>query len=354
MRTMLSAVLFCVANVVAMAVANAAPQTGVLGADGGASGPSLSEVASNDEKRRSELKRQILDKWAAHVQETYLVSGPTWAKDMEAVLAASSTASLEAAATAKNFMTMDEALVPSRRSVGLNAAKKLGDTTTDLVFVPITPCRIADTRLAGGQIAANSVRSFDVTAVADYSFQGGDASNCSGAGSAGSFAAAAFNFTVVTPTAAGYITAFPFLATQPLAATVNYTAGDIRGNFAIVKLDQGASASELSVYSFAQTHLVIDMVGYFINPEATAPTCTEVTSAGIDILAGNFGSQTTAACPTGSQIMSGGCSSSSFDGKVVTSRTFLSSQNHFCAFRNQGTGTINFVAYGVCCKVPGR
>lgn len=43
---------------------------------------------------------------------------------------------------------------------------------------------------------------------------------------------------------------------------VNYTAGAIVGNDTVVKLNQGASLNELSVYSSANTHLVGDIVGY--------------------------------------------------------------------------------------------
>ncbi len=329
------------------------------------------DAANKDQQQRSrrgQLVHQIVMKWGNHVQEAYRSNVREWASDMVPVFSRASLDTLKRAADARSFDAMNEAFLASseRSSIAQNAlvtdaggikSSKLGDTAADLVFVPITPCRIIDTRLAGGQIPANGVRSYDVTAVSDYSFQGGDATNCSGAGAAGSFAAAAINFTVVTPAAAGYITAFPFLGTQPLAATVNYTAGDIRGNYAVVKLDQGASVNELSVYSFAQTHLVADIVGYYIAPEPTQLDCVDVVSAGVDIAAGSTGSQTTAACPVGYEITGGGCTSSNFDGKIVTSRSFdnsPTSQSHFCAFRNQGTGVTNFVAYGRCCRTPGR
>ncbi len=318
--------------------------------------------------QRGELIHRIVMKWGGHVQEAYGADVRKWASDMVPVFAHAPIGTLKRAADARSFDAMNEAFLASseRSSLAQNTlvtesgairSKRLGDPAADLVFIPITPCRIVDTRLAGGQIAANSVRSFDVSAVSDYTFQGGDASNCSGAGAAGSFAAAAINFTVVTPAAAGYITAFPFLGTQPLAATVNYTAGDIRGNYAVVKLDQGASANELSVYSFAQTHLVADIVGYYITPEATQLDCVEVASAGVDIAAGGTGTQSTPVCPASYEITGGGCSSSTFDGKIVTSRSFdtsPTSQSHFCAFRNQGTGPANFIAYGRCCRTPGR
>lgn len=317
---------------------------------------------------RGELVHRIVMKWGNHVQEAYRANVGEWASDMVPVFSRASLDTLKRAADARTFDAMNEAFLASseRSSLAQNTlvtnsgsvkSSKFGDAAADLVFVPITPCRIIDTRLAGGQIAANTVRSFDVSAVSDYSFQGGDASNCSGAGAAGSFAAAAINFTVVTPSIAGYITAFPFLGTQPQAATVNYTAGSIVGNFAVVKLDQGASSNELSVYSFAATHLVADIVGYYIAPEPTQLDCVDVVSAGVDIVAGGTGTQSTAVCPTGYEITGGGCTSSTFDGKIVTSRSFdnsPTSQSHFCAFRNQGTGTANFVAYGRCCRTPGR
>ena len=58
--------------------------------------------------------------------------------------------------------------------LGLNA---LGDTQADLVYTPVTPCRIIDTRLGGGIMAANTTRDFLVTGT-DYSAQGGSATGC--------------------------------------------------------------------------------------------------------------------------------------------------------------------------------
>lgn len=324
-----------------------------------------------EREQRADLSYQLVKRWGGHVQEAYGMPVREWAQAMIPVLKKAPLNQLVQAGRARSFESMNDALlgdVSQRQSsiavtqnelVNGNsriASKALGDAASDLVFVPVTPCRIIDTRVAGGQITANTVRSFDVASLSDYSFQGGDASNCNGVGAAGSFAAAAINFTVVTPSGAGYITAFPFLATQPLAATVNYTAGDIRGNFAVVKMDQGASANELSVYTFATTHLVADIVGYYIEPQATALECVEKLSSGNTIPAGSFGTQSTASCDAGYTITGGGCSMSNFDGRVVTTRTIVSgsTQQHFCAFRNEGTGSVDGLAYARCCRTPGR
>jgi hypothetical protein len=328
---------------------------------------SMDVAAATDTKPmtpRGELIHRIVMKWGGHVQEAYGANVGAWANDMVPVFARANLATLKRAANAPTFDAMNDSFLVDAKgntpqmnsllAIGKVPAttKLLGENNNDLVFVPITPCRIFDTRVAGGAIAANTVRSFDVTAVSDYSFQGGDASNCGGTGAAGSFAAAAINFTVVTPSAGGYITAFPYLGTQPLAATVNYAAGAVVGNFAVVKLDQGASANELSVYSFAQTHLVADIVGYYINPVLGPLDCEEKTSAAATVVPGGMGTQSTAACTVGYKVVSGGCSSTTFDGRVVTSRTFLGTNTHFCAFRNEGTGNMDGTAYSVCCKLP--
>ncbi|KRD80302.1 hypothetical protein ASE43_05400 [Lysobacter sp. Root983] len=302
---------------------------------------------------RGELVYQVVKKWGPYVQEAYREDIGTWAKEMGPVFAKAPMSALQSAANASSFDAMNTALLgPQVAKAGPEITPNaLGDAATDLVFVPISPCRLFDTRLAGGAIAANTVRSFDVTAVADYSFQGGAASNCNGAGAAGSFAAAVINFTTVTPSAAGYITAFPFGATQPLAATVNYGGGDIRGNLATVALDQGSSANELSVYSFAQTHLVGDIIGYFINPQATALDCTRVQTS-YNLTASGTLNAPSPACPVGYTMTGGDCYSASYSGRVVSS--YPNGLVHYCSWANESAVAMNVVAFADCCRVPGR
>jgi hypothetical protein len=316
------------------------------------------QAATPDDAQRAQLGQEIVRKWGGHVGQNYKMDAKVWAREMAPAFAEASMEELSAAASAPDFNSMNKLLLGQQPMAAAgggdgDGTQTLGEPTNDLVFVPITPCRIIDTRLAGGQIAANTTRHFDVTAVSDYAFQGGDASNCGGAGAAGAFAAAAINFTVVTPNAAGYVTAFPFLGTQPLASTVNYTTGSIVGNYTTVRLDQGASANELSVYSFAQTHLVADLVGYYINPVLGEIDCVETFSSNITVNANSTGTGSSPACAAGYTIISGGCTMSTFDGRIVSSRTFPNSNTHFCAFRNENAGASNIgVVYGRCCKLP--
>lgn len=340
-------------NLFAACLALALPAL-VIGQDAIAAGTSA-------RTERGELVRRIVLKWGGHVQEAYKADVGRWAGNMGPVFAKSSIEALRRAADARTFDQMNNELLvsggkpggsPSQLAApaanGTRIAKALGDAATDLVYVPVTPCRILDTRVSGTPIAANGTLNVDVTAVSSYSFQGGDASNCGGVGAAGSFAAAAINFTVVTPSAAGYITAYPYLVTRPLAATVNYTAGDIRGNFAVVQLDQGASASELTIYSFAQTHVVADIVGYYINPAATALQCQDTGNTVSNVAAGSTANVTAPACPTGYTQTATNCETGSWQMPIVFSH------GGTCSAQNNSAVAAELRASRTCCRVPGR
>src|SRR5437773_6789195 len=56
-------------------------------------------------------------------------------------------------------------------------APGLGDSADNLVYTPVPPCRIIDTRLAGGLIPAGGTRSFRATG-AGFAGQGGIAGSC--------------------------------------------------------------------------------------------------------------------------------------------------------------------------------
>lgn len=306
---------------------------------------------------RGELVRRIVLKWGGHVQEAYKADVRNWANSMGPVFAKSSIDALRRAADARTFDQMNNELLASGGKPGSSSsllaasaangtkiAKVLGDAATDLVYVPITPCRILDTRVTGAPIAANGTLNVDVTAVSNYSFQGGDASNCGGAGAAGSFAAAAINFIVVTPSAAGYITAYPYLVPRPLASTVNYTAGDVRANFAVVQLDQGASASEMTIYSFAQTHLVADIVGYYRNPGAPTLECLDTTNVTQSVAPGNTANVTASACAAGYTQTATNCETGSWQMPIVFSH------GGTCSAQNNSAVAADLRASRTCCR----
>lgn len=298
---------------------------------------------------RAQWVYRIVARWGTHVQEAYRTDPHRWADSMALVFARAPISSLRNAAAANSFKSMNDALLAMPMPAG---GKALGDPAQDLVYVPVTPCRILDTRIVGGPIPANSFRDFDLTDVIRFAPQGGDTSNCN-VGDKGSFAAAAINFTVVNPTIAGYITAFPYLSSQPTAATINYTAGDIRNGLGIVRLDQSAASYEFSVYSFAQTHLVADIVGYFAAPKPTALDCvtlsTPVTSVGQSV-----GTLTSPSCAVGYTAVSGSCRNDTPGAATYSLGGYTGDSSHNCQYYQSQSGTRLMSAHVRCCRLPGQ
>jgi hypothetical protein len=326
----------------------------IVTAPASARDPALFDRNGQPRSERGQWVYRIVAQWGNHVEEAYRIDPRRWVDSMSKVFAHAPLPALRQAANARSFSAMNDALlaapIASPASTTAIDAKALGDPDRDLVYVPVTPCRILDTRISGGPIAANSVRDFDMADVTSYAIQGGDTSNCN-VGDQGSFAAAALNITVVQPNAPGYITAYPHLANRPTAATANYVAGDIRNSLAILRLDQTTATYEFSVYSFAQTHLVADIVGYFSRPSATAADCVELASAQSNVRT----LVNSPACPSGYSIMSGNCEltafSSSFGIPSLVS-SYSSEQKHIC--RWLGNNNAVGISIARCCRIIGQ
>jgi hypothetical protein len=117
----------------------------------------------------------------------------------------------------------------------------------------LTPCRIADTRsapgpLGGPALVAGSTRNFPVSGVC---------------GIPSSARAVAINLTVVNPTAPGHLTLHPAGASLPLASTINFRAGIVRANNAVISLGAGGQLSVFCGMTSGSTDFVLDVSGYF-------------------------------------------------------------------------------------------
>src|SRR5262245_40369913 len=147
------------------------------------------------------------------------------------------------------------------------ATESLGQSQVDLLYTPVTPCRILDTRLAGGAIEAGTTRSFLVTG-GDLSAQGGSATGC---GIPSGSTAAMINFVAVNPAGAGNLRLTPFGAPMPLAAIVNYAVVpglNIANGLAVTICDPSTTAcvSDFTIQADVRaTNLVADVQGYFRN-----------------------------------------------------------------------------------------
>src|SRR5690348_14005721 len=116
-----------------------------------------------------------------------------------------------------------------------------------LQFVPITPCRVVDTRnpngtFGGPEMTAGQTRSFPI--------QTGSCNIPSNA------AAYALNVTVVPDAQLGFLTLWPTGQNQPLASTLNSLDGRIKANAAIVPA--GSPNGSINVFVTQATQVVID------------------------------------------------------------------------------------------------
>jgi hypothetical protein len=133
------------------------------------------------------------------------------------------------------------------------------NTASPLRFVPITPCRIADTRLANGTFGGPFL-SGNATARAFPILTSSCLPPSSGA------LAYSLNVTVVPHGALGFLTMFPCGQTQPLVSTLN-SDGRIKAVAAIVPA--GTPDGGVCAFATNDTDLVLDIDGYFV-PAATA------------------------------------------------------------------------------------
>ncbi len=81
-------------------------------------------------------------------------------------------------------------------------------------------------------------------------------------------AAVAMTVTVTQPTAAGYVTLYPGGSARPLAANLNFVAGETVSNLAVVKV--GANGRVGLFNPNGSTHVVIDVSGWFSASEKDA------------------------------------------------------------------------------------
>jgi hypothetical protein len=155
---------------------------------------------------------------------------------------------------------------PPQRSGGIHT---MTDLAPAIPFVPITPCRVADTRGNGftdqagpPALAANTTRAFRTNGVVP-----GIPEQC---GIPLNADALSFQFTIVQPTTDGNLIAWPSGTTPPTASVLNWSAGiTALGNGTIVPVfsDFPIVAPHLAVRintpPGGSAHLVIDVNGYF-------------------------------------------------------------------------------------------
>jgi hypothetical protein len=318
---------------------------------------------------RGALIRRFVLKWGGYAERVHGVDVAVWARRMVPTFARGDADNLRLALQRDTFEGALAALsgvghrFDDDRAIDALAAalpgtpadrmpvatRALGDLAQDLVFTPITPCRIVDTRNAGGPIGAGQVRSFNAAGQSSYSVQGGNPGNCGMQTEAP--AAVALNVTAVVPAAAGYATLYPYGGLQPATSSLNYAAGAIVNNAIIAKIPNPASTFDFTLYTFAASDYVIDIVGYFAPPRATALQCLDTSYNTVTIAAGATGQVTAPGCGFGYTSVHLDCESSSWFMPIVYS---TQKGGGLCGARNTGASSATLSAARRCCRVPGR
>ena len=138
-------------------------------------------------------------------------------------------------------------------NVGDNTVSVLGGVPPNAIqFVPVTPCRLVDTRQTRSPILANTSQNFIVPALGSCSIPT-------------SAVAYSLNVTAIPVGALGYLTIWPTGEVQPFVSTMNSPDGRIKANAAIVP---GGYQGAVSVFATNTTNVILDIDGYFAEPGA--------------------------------------------------------------------------------------
>jgi hypothetical protein len=238
-------------------------------------------------------------------------------------------------------------LKPDEIDTRINPA--LGEVSLDLVFTPVAPCRIVDTRIASGYMAANTSRTFDVDG-SDFSPQGGYAGSCGLP--FGVPRAVAMTITAVGAGGFGWVTAWSYGDPRPNASHLNYLSGWTVASTTIVPVVPGGGNDfNLGVYG-AGTHILVDVVGYYAAPIATPLDCTQVDV--VETIAAGASGWVDVFCPSGRTATGGGSdvTTSPVAGVYLTTSPYL---NGWTTWAENSTGSAKGIISRVrCCRVPGR
>ncbi len=152
-----------------------------------------------------------------------------------------------------DFNSRSTTLQIASQTVTITQAGTGGGFGSALRFVPVAPCRVADTRDGGRpfpfgtpRMSQNTTRDFPIPQ--------------SGCGIPSTARAFTLNITAVPPGPLAYITAFPTGSSQPLASTLNSFDGRVVANAATVPAGVNGS---ITLYVANDTDVVMDINGYY-------------------------------------------------------------------------------------------
>jgi hypothetical protein len=135
--------------------------------------------------------------------------------------------------------------------------------TSQTGFVPITPCRVADTRKANaGKLPAQTARDFNVAGNLGFDAQGGRPGGC---GLPPSASAAVLALTSTNSTSNAFVVGWPSGQPKPNATALTEQKGV---NVTSESTQRLGNSGKVTMISSGATDLIIDVVGYYREPIA--------------------------------------------------------------------------------------
>lgn len=321
---------------------------------------------------RNMMSTQIIKRWAPYAETHRGENRAAWVRGIRSTLESADLMNMKRATKATTFEGMinalmgqpmgDEAIVESDARLMESGGSvesgtgilSLGDTASDLVYTPVTPCRLADSRASGSPLAnAGAVFLDSYNVGGNFTTQGGAGSDCNIPANP---AAISVSVTALPFAAGGFMKIHPSNASPFQGATINFSANAGISNDVIIKSCQGCD-KEFGLYSSAASHYVVDVTGYFMAPVATALDCTiptedRITAAGVR-------SFTTIFCPVGYVATGGGVSTGTNTGSFMNASGPSAGgagqlTSWFSSVTNESGVEQTYTHYATCCRIPGR
>ena len=293
----------------------------------------------------------LMDRWRSEIGETQ--------KGLDGFAAAFTRADAEKLVQLTQAKSWDGVVATL---LGMNPEATLGSTSSDLVFTPVTPCRVMDSRFGAGAWLGPFTSGQTVSLYVSDPLNGnghtqGGQTSCGIPFAAGN--AVAINITVVPISGNGDLKIFPFGAVAPNSSIINFVSGLNLANATSAGIALANATNDLSIgVEFAgSVHIIVDVLGYYSAPFATALQTLRVDAPPVTLANNVEGLLGSPNCPAGYRLTGGGYRGSpSLDGLWVTQNGPGDTPPTFWSFRGHNTsgGSIAVTVYGVCARVPGR
>jgi len=234
----------------------------------------------------------------------------------------------------------------------------LGSNTDSLVYTPIAPCRMVDTRpgpdgpgARTGAIPANATRTFDLTTRGQTEGQGGGLFPCPGLPSV---SPAAWVVNITAPGAYsgfGGLKAWGFSGGEPNASVINWQAGQVGAIANAVTLVGCAGCNDdITIRTFGDaSHVIIDVMGYFDSAATTGSAVTRFPGPPTVVPNGSWPVEG-GVCPVGTVGIAGELVNDGVN-VAITGIVFASDKWVFQVFNNSASSH-NVLAFSRCMDTP--